>query len=112
MADPLKKHWLSAPLDNHRYLTASMHEGGYIQEPAAEITGLILVQDCNMAGTYYRMVYWRERSDKSYFTVTGWDSEKELTKMELGEVVTNKKTGLLYRVVQKPNTYIAILERK
>lgn len=108
---PEKKPWLNAPLDNHRWLAASMHESGYNYEPAHKIAGIVLVQDCNMSGTYYRMIYWKDQDEKSYFTVAGWHSKREVEKMDIGEVVTNEKTKLLYKVVQKPNPYIVILER-
>ncbi len=91
------KPWFALPKPNR----AGWHVAGNNENHMAslardiasgdDIEALIILQDCNIAGQYYRHFWWIKGDDKRFCDITShWmlDSEEGVPFMEPGDVVT------------------------
>ena len=90
--------------------------------PLSEVTGLIMIQEANMGGMYYRVIYWFRDSNSSYFTTADDDNHqsslfnfsKPLRQMVAGDIVEDTKNNQQFVVIDYAHSdsqFIKILEK-
>ena len=96
-------------ITHYKWLASSRHRGGPVKDHT-QIEAIVLIQDGNAAGSYVRVVSWVKGDDKTHFQIyrasqenPGFYFEKSVYDMQVGDVVTNEKSGISYTVTRKPD---------
>lgn len=121
----MNKPWLKVNLDDHMWFASSRHKlfrCGYtsenIKQPIPIINAFVIVQNCNMGGAYFRIIFWDDNNDRYFQSVhmneaDVWpfdiDRENLMNKVEK-DIVTDNRTGLKYKVI-KDTPFIKTFER-
>lgn len=108
----------------HGNIASSQHN--YYQPdkdlPLTEVAGLIMIQEANMGGMYYRVIYWYKDSNSSYFTTADDDNHqsslfnfsKPLLEMVAGDIVEdtkNKQQFVVADYAHSDSQFIKVLEK-
>jgi hypothetical protein len=107
-----EKPWLNINLHN-RYIGEYINRKHY-EDIINDIISYMIIQECNQAGIYFRILMWTDKSEKRYYITEGendWHFNKKLVIMKEGEEIEELKSRKKYNVNNKfKNEFIKILE--
>ena len=106
----MEKEWNNdKEITTYKWLASSHHRGGPVKDHT-QIEAIVLIQDGNSSGSYVRVVSWVKGDEQRHFQIyrdlnrnTGFYFATSVYDMQVGDVVTNEKSGLAYTVTHKPD---------
>jgi len=117
------KPWLTAPVEDRGWAAMATHKSPFhpghdfiynLAEwvPPKPTCACILIQDANMGGSYYRVIFWYNNDPDSYFAIAKPKNlfyDTTFDDMALGSVVVDARNKQTYSVVRSEK-YVKILE--
>lgn len=106
----MEKPWNNINKNDHVWFRSSNHRYGNFKT-LSNIDAIIIVQDCNMAGEYFRVISWI--NNDHYFNTMShrdWSFDIKLDKMVLNSVVTELANNKKFKVTHS-DMYYKILEK-
>lgn len=110
------KPWNKVNKNDRSWFLSSNHNSKFRKDKDTEvkndvIDAFIIVQDCNMAGEYQRIIAWK--NEDRYFDVAtdkNWYFSKKMDSLSLGTLVNDNRSELEYKVVYSERFY-KVLEK-
>lgn len=108
----MENPWNNVDKNDYKWFRSSNHLYRNILDPNTNnIDAFIIVQDCNMAGEYYRIVFWID--NERFFDTSRkekWFFDIPMENLALNNIVTDKRTNDKYKVTFS-EIYYKILEK-
>jgi len=108
----MEKPWNNVNKNDYKWFRSSNHHYlNILNVNTKNIDAFIIVQDCNMAGEYYRIVFWID--NERFFDTTRkekWFFDSPMENLELNNIITDKRTNTKY-IVTFSEKFYKILEK-